>query len=306
MNSKPYLFPGIRFSLCSILLLCTPLSADVIYAGYSQSEVNSVVGPSDLNFKPGGLNVLGSFNVNNHWSVAVDLGQQADSRAVSDMAVADYDSDSIGISFTYFMENWGLTYRYSRWEDELNVTARFGNGFPTIPVQNQQNDAPSHALRATHYFTGESWQIGLSGGIHYNDWEQKTASVVMATPGTVIETRESGNSTFLSAGIDAAWFFTLSDSRNLIAGASVNWNEHLSDDVNDIAIRGRRFNQFGNRNIVNNLNNLSVAGSQSYGQASVYVSFDITKAWLLDISTGTDLSLDNNNQYWNINLGYLF
>lgn len=306
MNNKPIFLFGIRFSIGSLLLFSMPLTADVIYAGYSQNEASSIVGPLELDFKPAGLNLLASFNINDNWSIAVDLGRQDDSSTVSNMVEADYDSDSIGASLTYFVENWGFTYRYSQWEDELQVTARFRNGFPDIPVQTQENDAPSHALRATRYFSGANWQIGLSGGLHYNDWKQETVSLVMDEPGTIIEATESGDSTFLSAGIDAAWFFSLSDSRSLIAGASVNWNEHLSDDLDGIAIRGRSFNQFGNRNFVNNPNNLSVAGSQSYGQASLYVSFDISNDWLLDISTGSDFSLDDNNQYWNINLGYLF
>ena len=73
-----------------------------------------------------------------------------------------------------------------------------------------------------------------------------------------------------------------------------------------MTFRGRNVNQFRNRNLINNLNNLSVSGSESYGQASVYASLDITETWLLDISTGVDFGLDETGQYWSLSLGYLF
>ena len=122
----------------------------------------------------------------------------------------------------------------------------------------------------------------------------------------IIATNESGESTFLSAGIDGAWFLSITEVRNLILGVSVNWNEYLSNDADDLTFSGRNVNQFRNRNLINNLNNLSVSGSESYGQASLYASLDITETWLLDISTGVDFGLDETSQYWSLSLGYLF
>lgn len=311
MKTKPNLYIGIRFSLSSFLLFSSFASADVIYAGYSQNEVSSVVGTTDIDLEPGGLTVIASFNLNDNWSIGVDLGKQDDSSSIANTVVADYDSDNWGVNLTYYNQSWAFTYNFSNWEDDLDVTARFTGGFPggfpdSIPVETQNNDSPSHSLRATRYFTGANWQVGLSGGIHYNDWKQETESLVLGGNGTIIATTESGESTFLSVGVDGAWFFSVSDARNLIAGASVNWNEHLSDEVDGIAISGRNFNQFGSRNIINNLNNLTVSGSQSYGQASLYASLDITEQWIIDISTGFDFALDDNGQYWSVNLGYLF
>ena len=306
MNIKPNFLLAMRLSLSSGLLFPFLATADVVYVGYSQNQLSSVVGSRNIDFDPGGLNLNASFNLNDNWSIGVDLGQQDDTGEIGNNVTAAYDSDNWGMNVTYFHQNWAFAYRFSDWRDELEVMARLNGNATEMSVQTQNNDSPSHSLSVTHYITGENWQIGLSGSLHYNDWEQEIVSMLGGDSNAIIATNESGESTFLSAGIDGAWFLPITEGRNLILGGSVNWNEYLSNEADDVTFSGRNVNQFRNRNLINNLNNLSVSGSESYGQASVYASLDITEAWLLDISTGVDFGLDETGQYWSLSLGYLF
>ncbi len=305
MNAKLY-SAMIRLSILSIVWV-NQVDANSLYVGYSQSELTSVIGQREVDLEPSGANILATFDLSDNWTVSLDVGQQDDTAAFENNASAKFENDSWGASVNYFYQDWAFSYSYSDWNDELEVIA-FPLGRPVAQRQIyfQTNDSPSHALRATYYWSGEFWQLGLSGGLHYSNWEQFTHFDNPLDQRPSQDSVDKGDSTFVSLGINASRFFPIEGSRNVVLGGSVNWNELTDDDSQAVSRNGRNINQINNRNIINRLNTLVVSGSDSYGQANVYLSWDITEHWILDLDTGIDFGNEDNSQFWSVNIGYSF
>lgn len=292
---------------CLILANANNALANSVFVGFSQSELTSVLGPREVELEPSGTSLLASFDLSDNWTVSLDIGQQDDSATFETNATAYFDNDSWGTSINYYYENWAFSYGFSNWEDELEVIAfPLRNPADRRQIYFQTNDSPSHAFRATYYWQSDFWQVGLSGGIHYSDWEQFTHfdNPLDATPRQ--DARDKGDSTFISLGLSASRFIPIDGNRNVILGGSVNWNELSDNNAQAISRNGRNINQINNRNLRNRLNALVVSGSDSYGQANVYLSWDITEHWVLDLDTGVDFGGDDSTQYWSVNVGYIF
>ncbi|UAA37625.1 hypothetical protein KIH87_12995 [Paraneptunicella aestuarii] len=250
---------------------------------------------------------MASFDISDDWVISLDVGSQEDDVQVNNNLHASSNNDSWGAGLSYYWENWVFTYNYSNWQDELVIIGVPPDGSrPPMTVYRQTNDSPTHAFRAGYYWQGADWQLGVSTGIHFNEWEQFTQFNNPQDPRPPQDALDEGETTFVSISANGAKFFSLNNSHDLVIGSSISWNELTNDDANAVVRNGRPVNQIPNRNAINRLNSSVVSGSESYGQANLYASWSMTSNWMLDISLGSDFGDSDSSQFWSLNIGYVF
>jgi hypothetical protein len=136
----------------------------------------------------------------------------------------------------------------------------------------------------------------------------------------------SGDSSSISTSFSVARFWSLTEDTGVLVGGILSWNHMLSGDSVLVSSNGRniptnRPNQGGNNangggagvtggndfNRAGNTTGLSsVSGDDSYGQVSVYVSYDLTESVSVDFDYGVDIGTDENDAVWSVSLGYFF
>ena len=276
--------------------ISTTIKAGSIYVGYGQSEQNSIVGERTISFSPSGASVLLSFDLNENLSLSFDYAHLSDEQAISNGVNGDLDLDSWGTGLVYYFGNWALSASYSDWQDELHI-APMENSIVRLE---QETSSPSSSLSFAYSWDGTDWQIGLAMGIHYSNWSQSRLS--QTRPNEPLQSAyDEGDSTFVSPSISAAKVVPISSKSDFIVGGSISWNHLTNSESLAISRNGRNISQISRRS-----NTSSVGGTESYGQLNIYVSYDISASWLVDVDSTFDIGSEENTQAWSINIGYLF
>lgn len=133
----------------------------------------------------------------------------------------------------------------------------------------------------------------------------------------------SGDSTSISTSFSVARFWSVTEDTGVLVGGILSWNHMLRGDSVLVSSNARniptnRPNQGGNNapgggaggnnfnRAGNNTGLNSVSGDDSYGQVSVYVSYDLTESVSVDFDYGVDIGTDENDAVWSVSLGYFF
>ena len=288
-------------SLCVLLTASPQLMASAIYLGYSQSQQASSLGNHNLDYKPAGPEVLVSLDLNDNWVLSADYSTQDDELNLAQDLNAAIDSDSWGLGLSYYWQDWSFSASYSKLQDEQKLERQAPRPF----LFAQEADAPSYSISAAYFWGQEHWFYNASLSLSYNDWQQTTT-----TPGNDRQRpqriTENGDSTFASVFINANRRFELAQQTAINLGLGLGWNQLLNDSSDVLSINGRNINQTRPPSNRNRLTSVAAIGGDSYGQASLFISYDFNPDWFAEISTSVNFGDGDSNQLWAVNLGYLF
>ena len=271
-----------------------------VYVGYGQSEQMSILGERTFEFDPAGVSALVSVDLTENLSLTADVSALDDSTNPAPRVEGDFDIDSWSVGLGYYLENWSFSASFSDWEDSLVLLAD-----TMAPLRVEQNtDAPSISVTASYDWGEDNWQMGVSTGIHYSDWEQNDRTL---TRDNRLQTSvDNGDSTFVSVTLSAARFVTLSEDFALIVGGSAGWNQLTDSESTAVSRNGRNISQINNRVVRDAITGSAAIGSESYGQVNLYLSLSMGDHWVLDLNTSSDVGGDENSTAWSANLGYQF
>ena len=212
-----------------------------------------------------------------------------------------------------------MYYQFTDFEEQQDT---FGSR-PNAPGAIRNNQGNSHSLSTSYFWNlSENWQMSTSLGLHYNDWDESTNQVLSNPPDSSDNSsqnppprddtpppanlQESGNASLISVAANINRYSILSENTGFTFGVFVGWNEVLDSQSELRSINNRNINPVrgGGRGGPNN--NLDITGSESYGIASVYLSFDFYENWVVDLDINTDFAAGDRIQTWSASLGYLF
>lgn len=287
------------------VLTSSAVHASSVFVGYSSTE--RLVSGNNVaqELSPSGIDLYLSLDLNEQWSLNGNFSKLDDQDSANNTISFEYETESQGLGVSYYADDWAVYYQYTHFEDTQSITStRLNNN---NAAQNTRSDGDSHSVSGSYFLSlNEAWQMNISAGLHYNDWEESNYLIPGNPQQTPLTTRESGNASLVSLSGNLMHYQSLNQNTGLTLGLYLGWNEVLSSDSALNSVNNRNVNQ--NRgNIGNsNLNNFVVTGSESYGIASVYLSFDFYEVWILDLDTSIDFGAGDSAQSWNINFGYLF
>lgn len=292
---------------CLSLLLFSGLShSSSVFIGHSTSERTVALNDRNLQLSPSGKEIYLSFDINDTWSINGDYSKIEDT-AYSNNIFVEYETDSLGLGGSYYTDNWAVYYQFTEFEDLQFI----GSSIPDTGNLNTRNKGNSHSLSGSYFIPlSESVQMSASVGLHYNDWRElnsRTPQQTSNNPSQMpLTTEESGNANLISVSANFVHYQTLTETVGFSIGTYLGWNEVLSSDA-ELAINNNRNTRRVRGNDPNNANNnLVVTGSESYGIASVYTSFDFYENWVLDFDISTDFGGGESSQVWSVSLGYVF
>lgn len=299
---------GLRLSLLFptvLTIFCSSAQASSIFIGHSTSErlvsVDDRLLPAgEVDLSPSGLETYLSLDLNDNWSITANYYEQEDYQSFQLLTVS-YDIDSLGLSLGFHADNWSVYYQYTGHQQEEVYSVNVSN----VDRLTIDYSGTSHSLAGSYFFTlSDDWELSLSTGLHYNKWEQEFQLLLNNSNALPMTAMETGDSTLVSVSGNFTYYRPLNDNTGFSFGTYIGWNEVLSSDSESEIPSSGNNNRNNNRN--NAINNFVITGSESYGIASVYLSFDFYENWILDIDTNTDFGAGDSSQSWSISLGYIF
>lgn len=293
---------GFGVTICGVLLSHHAF-ASALYLGHTRTEQISFVGEREIALDPAGASILASFDLTEDWVFNIDYASLDDSTSIENVADAEFDVDSWGAGLSYYFGNWYVSYGYSDWEDELAISnVRRGE-----PIFNEVTESTTSSLSVGYQWLDENWQVGVSAGAHFNSWDQSSFNDPPGNQQPPVTQEDKGDSTFITLGVNASYFFPVTEDQGWIVGTSITWNELTDDESTVVSRNGRNISQVNNPTTRARINSLlSVAGSESYGQINLYVSYDISENWIVDLNSSSDFGAEENSQSWSVNFGYFF
>lgn len=303
--------------LCLSLLLFSGLShGSSVFIGHSNSERTVAVTDTNLHLSPSGTEFYLNFDINENWSISGDYSKIEDT-AFSNNIIVEYETDSQGLGISYYTDKWAVYYQFTEFENLQSI----GSPLPETGNLDTRNNSNSHSLSASYFITlSQSWQMSASAGLHYNDWQEvniRSFQQTISNPAQIpLTTEESGDANLVSISVNFTRYATITETVGFTIGAYIGWNEVI-DNNSELAININRSSNRNNGRIRgndanNSNNNFVVTGSESYGIASIYASFDFYENWILDFDMSTDFesithfNSSDSSHVWSIGLGYVF
>jgi hypothetical protein len=264
--------------------------------GYSQSEQKSFVGERALNFSPIGPSLLVSIDLNDNLLLSFDYASLNDELVIMNTTNGNVEIESWGAGLTYYWEDWTLSANYSDWQDELRITAIASE----LARFSQDTQSPSSSLSMAHSWDGSDWQVGLTMSLHYSKWSQSNRSQNQLNE-ALQSAFDEGDSTFIGTSISTAKIVAISPQTQLVVGGSISWNYLTSNESLAVSRNGRNISQVSQR-----LSSATVTGTESYGLLNMYISYELSESWLIDLDSTFDVGGEEDTQAWSVNLGYVF
>jgi len=293
----------IKLSLLVLTIIATTASsvcyAGAAFVGYSQSEQSTLVSNQILGFSPKGTSALLSFDLTQDWSLSVDYTKLNDTQIAVNNATGELEVSSWGVGVSRYVNDWSISLSYSDWHDDLVILLN-----NNLVFLDQATRSPSTSFSVAYDWEQGSWQFGLSAGAHYSDWQQISFSPdrTNINPQSIDE----GKSTFISIALSTAKLIEIEQVGNMIIGSSFSWNQLTDSDSMAVSRNGRNISRISNRTSSNISNIAGIIGTESYGQLSFYLSYDITDNVSVDVESTFDVGGEQNTQAWSLNFGYFF
>lgn len=227
-----------------------------------------------------------------------------DKQSVNQQASGELELESLSLGAGYYLDNWSFSLSYLDWQDELLVI----RDTTSRTLSTDQTDANSYAVSVSYDKTFNDWQLGVSSGLHFSDWELARQSIVRMADGEFSDQSgvDTGDSLFISLGLSAAHYHSLSATSGLMIGGSLGWNQLTDSDSEVVSRNGRNISQIANRTIRNLVTSQNIIGSESYGQGSLFLSYNFTEHWVADVNLSYDFGGEQSSSAWSVNLGYQF
>ncbi|MFT4926042.1 MAG: hypothetical protein ACI8WB_002140 [Phenylobacterium sp.] len=313
-------------------LLSSHSYANSFTVSYGQLEQQISVEDETVAFKPMGPSMSLSMDLTDNWQFDLDyqhfeddlnhLTEDLDTRHV------DVDLTAWGGSVNYFIDNWSFSGSYSMSEeDTFIVDPERSTNFRAEDVH-----ATTLGASAAYGWASGNWFYNVSAGVQYSDWalDNEILNIPqpppppggngppppLPPPPIISKERTRDNSTSLSSSVSLAHFWSLSDDTGVLVGGLLSWHHVLSGESSQVTRNGT--NQptptpnapntpnGGNGNQQGNNGLTSLSGDDSYGQVSLYVSYDLSEAWSIDLDVAADLSSQYSATSWSMSVGYYF
>jgi hypothetical protein len=304
--------------------ICTPIILSLLvsssYANnvslnFSQLEQQISLQEENLSLKPAGPGVSLSFDLTSELILKFDYQAWQDNQQASNLSTVGIDLSTIGGSLSYLKNNWFYSASISASKDDITYLRER----KTTPYRTEDTQTTSLGLNIGYNGLIDNWMYDYSVGLQYTDWtidstqiENKTPPPRPGEPKAPLSntTKTDNNTTNINATAALARYWQLSGDNSLLAGAMLSWNYQLSGD--EALSSGnnppppRSNNPVRPSGIGGNPINRATSGDDSYGQVLLYISYDLTSVWSIDIDTAIEVASDNNNQSWAIGMSYLF
>ncbi len=287
-----------------VFVLFLPLGfttqAASVSIGLSQSEQTSFVQDRQLDFVPQGITAFVSHDFTEKLSVSVNHTHLQDDKSLAKLIAGKVDIKSWQLGVQYYWDDWSISASFSDWQDSLNIQSTQS----TRLTIEQQTESPSTSLSLTRDWSYGDWHLALTSGVHVNQWRHR--SYRDATNLTAQSEVNKGTSTFVSVTASASRLINLSNSSFVIVGSGLSWNQLTRSESSLVSRNGRNISQITNRTRGTTINLQSVTGSESYGQLNAYLSYNLSKNWIVDADISYDFGGETNSLAYAISVGYLF
>jgi hypothetical protein len=310
-----------------LLLLSTNAYADSVSVSYGQLEQEVTLQDSTVSLNPAGAALSLSVDFATNWQVSLDLQQWDDDEITQRQndAMVDVDLRTLGGSLAYYLDNWSFSTRYGVSQDDTFISS------VTHPNVFRRDDSRSTSFggSAAYGWASDNWFYNVSGGVQYSRWDldsEITTSQGQNPPQPPGQNqpsgppqqdlqmqRTSGNSTSLNASVSIARFWSLTDNTGVLVGGLLSWNNVIDGDVVQITQNRQNQNAGGNNGGPGNANQggnngtlRSLSGDDNYGQLAMYISYDLTPSWSVDLDVGVDIGSEYSATSWSLSLGYFF
>ena len=301
---------NIASSILAATLFCSCVSshsfASNVGVSYSQLPREVSLQNADVLLKPGGGGVYLALDLNDNWGIGLDYQAWQDERRVANATDLDLSLTSWGGSLSYARDNWFFSTNISVLDDELDIYA----GQRQRRHSQEDSQTTSVGVILAYSRVQQQWMYEVSVGAQYSDWQIDTLSdpSAQATSQVPMHAQSKENTTALNASVTAAHFWPLTQDQGVLVGVMLSWTYRVSGDDSDLANRlpARPGGQGpNNRGGANNVNSLAT-DEDNAGQVSLYLSYDLSRDWSLDLDSTLDLSGENNEPSWSLGLGYSF
>lgn len=328
-----------------LMLLSANSFANSLNVSFGQLEQQVAVQDEVASLDPAGVSLSLSLDLAENWQVGLDYQHWQDDTDITTVTQnqrdvpfnVDSDLTTWGGSVGYYLDNWSFSGSYSLSEDDtLTVNTRRPSNF-------RSEDIRSSSLGGSvgYGWADGNWFYNVSGGVQYSDWDLDTKQISSQPPSppgqgqgqggqppqssqpNVLIEKTSNNATHLNASVSLARYWSLTEDTGVLVGGLLSWNHTVSGESALVSRNGRNNNplpnNFGNGNGngggnngggnnggVNNGVLRSLSGDDSYGQVSLYMSYDLTPSWSIDVDTAVDVSSEYSAQTWSVGLGYYF
>lgn len=285
-------------------LVTTITHASSLHVGVGRGKQTLYVDDQSKSLTPTGYSILGSFDVTDQLSFSLDYTSQKDTQQSQSIANIKYDWISLGLGATYQLDNNFWFYQANQFEDkQIN-----SNLAPILQQLKTENTVTTQTFGYGYQFYFDNVQLTLSSAFHYSNWDKDSLyrPIERELERPPQRVNEEGRSQFLTLGLSVTRLFSFVNDKTMTIGASFNWNALLDDKSRtSLSVSQRRDNR-RNTPILDRLNSLSASGSESYGQIGVYLSYDLTPNWSIDVDGYLDVATDDNQPSYYLSASYYF
>lgn len=286
--------------------------ANSVGLSYGQQDYQVSLTNSNVILKPMGSALSLSFDLSENWLLDFDYQQWQDEQPLQQSYEVSLDIQTFGGSLNYYADNWsyGLSYSRSDVDTEVNSNRRQSNFLSEEIISSSIGGSIGYGL------VNGNWFYSALVSSLYSEWDFDKLELISSLPDQAMlapQTRReksAGNATSLSSSISLAHFWPIDVDRGIMLGALLSWHYLLSGDSVLISRNGRnvntsRQNMNSQRTPANSSLN-SISGDDSYGQFSVYASYDLSSSWSIGFDSSINIASDYNASTWSVSVGYLF
>jgi len=302
-----------KYSLSFIIALTVTslhLSANQFSINYSQLEQLATFRDDSLRLNPSGAGAAVSFELSQDWNIAFNYQAWQDDGLISDVTSADADIHALSGSISYYQNDWFVSSILSSSKDKLLIkNLRHSNN-----LEKEVNEINSLSILSGYSWQLDNWLYDISLGMQYNRWdintEQRLHHQDQINDEIIIES-STDNSTAINLSTSLNYLWPLEGNNGILTGMSVSWVRTISGNENqDSGQQGlrttSRFSSNTNRQSTNSRSSLISSSDSSYGQVSLFLSYDLNENWAIDFDISTAISSDENSQSWSIGTAYYF
>ncbi len=294
-------------------IISVPSFADSLTLGYEQITQRLSVLNKEVQIKPAGGSLSGSFSLTEQWQLSVDYQRYQDAQTRLSNFNTSIDLMTLGAGLNYYLDDWSFSLYYNRSTDDISFISNQRNNIR----QTEQNSNSSLSASADYAWSVQNWFYDLSFTSQYNGFTSDTIQSRGAEQGMikdVLRTRNTGDYMLLSGGFSISHLWTLTENRAMVVGGLFTWSYQVSGNSQLLSRNGRTRNAASFRGHTRTITNRTGSGSvnnaligdDNYGQVVAYVSYDLSPAWSLEFDSAVNVATASNDQSNSINLTYLF
>lgn len=317
IKAKPRYAPVLTLLLS---LVSSPLFANSLSVSYEKTtQYRSLLNTNtNIKMQPAGATVSAALDLSDKWQLSVDYQNYQDNFIYKKMLDASLDLTTLGGGISYYGDKLSVAFYYSYSKDDF-LTQNISRNRNSI-FDNQLDNSTSSLVSGTidHAWDSGDWFYDLSLSAQYNRFNNNNqlTRVVFneALRESVTEERNqanNGNYTMLSSSFLIAYLWPLQQEKSVVLGGLFSWSYQLSGDSQDLITNTRRLNNTSrvhtrvNQSARGGINN-ALTGDNNYGQAVIYLVYDFSATWSVDLDITQNVATDNNEQAYSVGLSYNF